>query len=116
MFCYIFSVHNDISLKKTTSEICSPIICLQNLLSLSSSTLKLYSQEICHPHTTEELLQQEVSAIGHSYFKFSVPPHLQLDIQPSMADQGVYIFREPHVQVSMLLAKQAHNVSTQIVY
>lgn len=67
---------------------------------------------MCHPHTTQELLQQEVSAIWHRYFKFSVPLQLQLDIPPSLVDQGVYIFREP--QLSILWATQAHSVSTQL--
>ena len=75
---------------------------------------------MCHAHTTEEMLQQKVSAIVDCYFQSSVPPPLQLDIQPSIADQvvkkqpGPYIFRE--AQVSIWLATQPHNVSIQMAH
>ena len=41
---------------------------------------------MCHAHTTEDRLQQEVSAIVHSYFQSSVPPQLGLNIHLSIAD------------------------------
>ena len=56
-----------------------------------------------HVHTTEELLQQKVSAIVGCYLQSSVPPWLQLDIPQGIADQAVkkqqgpYIFREAQV-------------------
>lgn len=63
---------------------------------------------MCHAHTTEALLQQKVTAVVDCYFQSSVPPQLQLDILPSIADQvvkkqpGPYIFRE--AQVSILVS------------
>ena len=62
-------------------------------------------QEMYHAHTTEELLQQKVSAIVDCYLRSSVPPWLQLDIPQAIADQvvkkqqGPYIFREAQVSI-----------------
>ena len=70
-------------------------------------------QEMYHAHTTEELLQQKVSAIVDCYLHSSVPPWLQLDIPQAIADQvvkkqqGPYIFREAQVNTCIEAAVYA---------
>ena len=60
-------------------------------------------QEMCHVHTTDNMLQNKITAIVDCYFQSSAPPKLQLNIPLNVAEEvtskprGPYVFRVAQV-------------------
>ena len=82
--------------------------------------MQLSIQEMCHVHTTDNMLQNKITAIIDCYFQSSTPPKLQLNIPMNVADeviskrQGPYIFRVAQVMLHMTCTYST--VHVQCVY
>lgn len=62
---------------------------------------------MCHVHTTDNMLQNKVTAIADCYLQSSTPPKVQISVPLNVAEEitskphGPYVFRVAQVHTHM---------------
>lgn len=87
---------------------CSVYVFLNKFYILYNSLLDFFFiyQELYHVHSDESLIQEKVAVIISCFIDSQIPPNIQIDISPDMAEKIVerkyertpYLFREAQVK------------------